>query len=315
MLKSTFTTKVIEEKPISSTGDEQSGKYYKIALEPLEQGYGNTLGNSLRRVLLNSIEGAGITKVKIKGVNHQFTTLEGMSEDIVEFILNVKKIRLSIGDQKSVTLKVEAKGPGVVQAKDIKLPAGVTIANPNLVLATLAEKKTTLSAEMEAQKGVGYTMVESNSGSTLGEIPLDTLFSPITRVAYKVEATRVGRRTDFDKLILKMWTDGTIEAIPALERAAKILVNHFRQIYKPTDTPQEEVVSFEGGSDENLTLTVEELDIPTRIANALRKGGYKTVEDLAQSTRAEVAKVKNLGEKSVDSVGKALEDKGFSFSA
>lgn len=312
MLKPTFTTEIIEEKPTKSDSGVETGSYYKIALEPLEQGYGNTLGNALRRVLLNSISGTAVTKVKIKGINHQFTTLDGMSEDIVEFILNIKQLRLSMKKEKTTTLKINAKGPGDVKAKDIDTPAGVKIANPNLVLATLANRKTTLEAELEVKSGIGYSQAEADPNAALGEIPVDALYSPITKVSYHVEATRVGRRTDFDKLIMEIYSDGTIEGVEALEKAAKVLVKHFEQVYNPIIIPETEEKK-PILDNENLSLTVEELDIPTRIANALRKGGYKTVKDLTQATSGEIAKVKNLGEKSVDTIAQSLKKKEVGF--
>jgi len=312
MLQPTFTTTILEEKPFKR--ERGSGEmYYKIVMEPLDQGYGYTLGNALRRVLLNSIEGAAITRVRIKGIHHQFTTLEGMREDIVEFILNVKQVRLALVQPEAVTLKLSAHGPGQVTAKDITTPAGVKIVNPDLVLAVLADRAATLEAELDVEVGRGYQVAQTASSSTLGEIPVDALFSPVMKVSYKVEATRVGRRTDFDRLILEIYTDGSMDGMVALKRAAEVLVDHFHQVYEPTDTVKEEPVALIPKTDETYNLTVEELDIPTRIANALRKGGYKTVGDLIEALKEDVAKVKNLGEKSVSLVAKALEKKGVQF--
>lgn len=313
MLKPTFTTNVVTDHPLKGDNGEITGHYYKISLEPLEQGYGNTLGNALRRVLLNSIAGAAITKVTIKGVTHQFTTLEGVSEDIVDFILNVKQIRLALKTGQTASLKLEVKGPKTVKAGDIVTPPTVKIVNPNLVLAHLASSKNKLEVEFAVEKGIGYAMAEQSAAAKLGEIPVDALFSPITRVSYNVEATRVGRRTDFDKLILEVYSDGTIDGVTALNQAAKVLVNHFRQIYQPENVEEEEKKPETASDSEQLSLTVEELDIPTRIANALRRGGYKTVEDLTETLGSEIAKVKNLGEKSIDTVAKALKKRGLHF--
>lgn len=282
----------------------------RLTIEPLETGYGHTLGVSLRRVLLSSIEGAAVTKVRIDGIQHQFSTLEGMHEDVVELILNLKQLRFNLQKEVEVVAKLEAKGPKTVTGKDISLPVGVTLANPDQVIAVLSGKKN-LSVEITISRGRGYSLASEQSVSALGDIPVDASFSPIVRVAYKVEATRVGRRTDFDKLIIETWTDGTIEAKEALDRAAKILVSHFKQIYDPIIVEVEEVES-ELSHEENevMRLTVEELDLPTRIANALRKGGYTTVKDLCRADNDSIAKVKNLGEKSVDIVVAALEQKG-----
>ena len=310
MLNTIFSTKVLEDEVVLSETGVESGKYHKIAIEPLEQGYGHTMGNALRRVLLTSIPGSAITKVKIDGVNHQFTTLEGMREDIVEFILNLKQVRLSLKDEKEAILKLSAKGKGEVKAGDIQTPANVEIFNKGLVLANLATTKTKLDAEITVQAGAGYVVAETSSDLVFGEIPVDALFSPITKVSYKIEATRVGRRTDFDKLIMEIWTDGTIDVLDSLENAAKVLVSHFKQVYDPVEVEEEEPKEEPVIENENMNLTVEELGVPTRIANALRKGGYKTVKDLAEAESSEIAKVKNLGEKSVKTVSKALEKFG-----
>lgn len=312
MLKTTFKTTVQDEKKLTVSDGIEEGKYFVVSLEPLEQGFGHTMGNSLRRVLLSSTKGAAIIQVKIKGVNHQFTTLSGMSEDIVEFVLNLKQVRLNMGDQEEITIKLEKKGSGQVKAKDLVMPAGTSVANPNLVLATLAGKKSSLEAEIIAKVGVGYKMAETKKVSGLGVIPVDAFYSPIRKVAYKVEATRVGRVTNFDKLILELWTDGTVDPKAVIEEAARMLVIHFKQVYDPVDEPVEEETEVVSDN-ESLSLTVEELDIPTRIANALRKGGYKTVKDLVSAPVDEVTKVKNLGEKSVEIVAKALDKKGVKF--
>jgi len=289
--------------------------YTRFVIEPLEKGYGHTLGVSLRRVLLSSIEGSSVTNIRISGVQHQFTTLDGMKEDVVELILNIKQLNFALsGDDEEVKVKLEAQGPGVVTGKDIGLPANVTLANPELILAELADAKNKLNIEITIGRGRGYSFAADRISGTLGDIPVDASFSPIVKVAYKVESTRVGRRTDYDKLILDLWTDGTVDPREVVDRAAKILVAHFKQVFDPiaVDVPQEETLE-DRIENEVLKLTVEELDLPTRIANALRKGGYKTVKDLTEASRDEVAKVKNLGEKSVDSVGDALVKKGLSF--
>lgn len=284
----------------------------RLTIEPLEKGYGHTLGVSLRRVLLTSIEGSAVTKVRIDGIQHQFSSLEGMREDVVEFILNLKQLRFNLENETEVIVKLDAKGPKTVTGADLSLPAGVTLSNPDQELAILSGKKN-LSAEITVSRGLGYALASEQTVTTLGDIPVDASFSPIIRVAYKVEATRVGRRTDFDKLIIETWTDGTIEAKDALDRAAKILVAHFKQIYDPIIVEAVEVEpELSPAENEVLRLTVEELDLPTRIANALRKGGYATVKDLCKADNDSIAKVKNLGEKSVDIVVAALSQKGLS---
>lgn len=294
------------------TDEDKKSGYATLVLEPLEQGFGNTLGNALRRVLLSSLPGFAITSVKVKGVNHQFTTLDGLREDIVELILNLKQVRLKSTANSAVTLTLTAKGRGEVTAGQIETAAGVTVVNPELVIASL-DDKTTLEVEMTAEPGMGYSMAVDRKSSVVGVIPVDALFSPVVKVAYNIEATRVGRRTDYDKLNLQVWTDKTIDPKVALDEAAKILVAQFKQIYNPVVAQEGDVVGVPAvQSDDVLRLTVEELDLPTRIANALRKAGYKTVTELSQATKGEIAKVKNLGEKSVGTVEEALNAKGMS---
>jgi DNA-directed RNA polymerase subunit alpha len=302
MIQPKFTTTLLK----------QDKDYAELVMEPLEQGYGHTLGNALRRVLLSSLPGAAITAVKIAGARHQFATLEGLEQDIVELILNLKQVRLRYEGAEPVTARIKMTGAGTIRAADIQVPATVQLVNPDLELAKLTEAKAKLEAELTIEGGTGYSMAEERQSTTIGVIPMDALFSPVIRVAYKVEATRVGRRTDFDKLILQVWTDGTLEPPEAVNQAAQILVAHFKQIYDPVvvDQPQATPVAVSGVIPELYRLTVEELDLPTRIANALRKGGYKTVKDLAEATVVQLKQVKNLGEKSVESVVALLAKKG-----
>lgn len=294
--------------------EEAHDNYSRLVFEPLEKGYGQTVGNALRRVLLSSLPGFAITSVKIDGISHQFSSLEGMSEDIVEFILNLKQVRLASTSTDPVELTLDAKGEGEVTAADIQVGGTVTVVNPELHLATLAPK-TKLSVTMTAEQGMGYSMAEERKNGNIGMIPVDALFSPIEKVSFKVESTRVGRRTDFDKLIMDVWTNGTVDGKTSVEEAAKILVAQFTQIFEPVivDMPTTATVSY-SKQDEVMKLTVEELDLPTRIANALRKGGFKTVGDLMASNKSEISKVKNLGGKSIEIVQEALEKKGLSLS-
>jgi len=305
MNQPTFAMKVVSEKQGFAT----------LEFEPLERGYGQTLGNALRRVLLSSLPGAAITKVKIDGVNHQFTTLDGMTEDVVEFILNLKQIRVSSTSQEPVTMHLDVKGPKDVNAGMIETDPSVTVVNPEVHLATLGAKSS-LSVEFTVEQGLGYSLADERRSSTIGVVPVDALFSPIEKVSFKVEATRVGRRTDFDKLIMDVWTNGTISAKDAVEEAAKILVQQFTQVFNPVATEAAEgvVLPTYSKQDEVMRLTVEELDLPTRIANALRKGGFKTVADLVGSKKNEISKVKNLGGKSIEIVEEALSKKGLTLS-
>jgi len=292
--------------------EKQTSDYGKFVLEPLEQGYGNTLGISLRRVLLSSLKGAAITELRIEGVRHQFSNLDGLKEDIIELILNIKKLRIKYEEEKEVMLKLSAKGPGKVKGSDIKTPANVKIINGDLELANLADKKATLNIEMKLARGFGFSPAEEREVDNIQIIPIDAAFSPIKRFNYKVETTRVGRRTDFNKLIIEIWTDGTIKPKQALEEGAENLVDYFKQIYDPVLVKVEKKIKPEKNQG-FLSLTVEELDLPTRIVNALVKGGYKTVKDLSEVEKPKIVSVKNLGSKSISIVEDKLKEKGVGF--
>ena len=301
MLKTNFKTTAIA----------QTKDYGKFELSPLEPGYGRTVGNALRRVLLSSLPGAAVTSATVAGVTHQFTTLSGMREDVVELLLNLKQVRLKYAGDKPVEISLSATGSGKVKAGNLKTPANVAVINKDLVLANLADSKAKLNVKMTVETGYGYQPAMEKSEKTLGEIMLDATFSPVVRVNYTIETARVGRRTDLDKLILEIFTDGTVKPSEALNQAAKVLIASFKQIVEPTFEKEEEVPTLsvvEGN--EALKLSVEELDLPTRIANALRRGGYATVKDLAEASKSDVAKVKNLGGKSVDIIIDKLKEKG-----
>jgi DNA-directed RNA polymerase subunit alpha len=285
--------------------------YGKFILEPLDQGYGQTLGNSLRRVLLTSLAGSAIVTAKIEGVKHQFSTLGGMKEDVVEFLMNLKKVRLTIDGDEPVNMTLSKTGSGEVTAADIEIPAGVTIANRELVLAHLADKKSSLEVSLTAQRGMGYVSADEKHYDEVGVMPVDSLFSPVTRVNYKVEATRVGRMTNLDRLVIEIWTDGTLSALEALKSAAKILVSYFVQVYEPKAPGAAEAVAVTPAiSDEVLKMRIEELDIPTRIVNALANGGIETIGQLLGTPKGELMKIKNLGTKSVAVVEEKLREKG-----
>lgn len=293
--------------------EKKSQNYAQFVISPLEQGYGHTLGNALRRVLLTSLPGAAITSVKISGVRHQFSTLKGMKEDIVEFLLNLKKVRFAYAGDKPAKATLSVKGAGEVKAKDIKVPAGVEIANPEMVLALL-NKNAKLEAQLQIESGVGYKAAEESKTEEIGLIPLDASFSPVRRVNFNVEETRVGRLTNFDKLILEIWTDGTITPSKALKEAAKILISYFNQIVSPKKI-QKKKEKVDEGLGPVGKLSVEEISLPTRVANALVKAGYEIVEDLAKAKRDDLVKVRNLGEKSVKIIELALAEKGVKLGA
>ncbi len=281
--------------------------YGQFVIEPLENGFGHTLGNALRRVLLSSFKGAAITKVKVEGVTHKFSTLEGLSEDMVDLMLNLKGVKVSYDGDTPVTATLSAKGPGTVSAKDIIVPPSVKIINDDTVIANLS-KGAKLNLEIEIETGYGYSPSEERTTNTVGVLVLDAIFSPVERVSYKVEATRVGRRTDFDKLVLDIYTDGTHAPADVMKDAAKTLVEYFMQIVEPKT---EDEVSADAPATSGGSISVEELGLPTRISNALKNADYKTAAGLAKATNKDLKNVKNLGEKSLGLIDEALEAKGF----
>lgn len=286
----------------------------KFTIEPLPQGYGHTLGNALRRVLYTSIPGAAITSVQFSGANHQFTSIDGVSEDVVQLILNLKQVRMSYSGKDPVTMSLSVKGPGEVKAGDFKTPATVKIVNPDLVIAHLSDKTSKLEAEVTVESGLGYSPAEEQKNSTMGVIPVDATFSPITLVNYTVEATRVGRVTNFDKLVLDITSDGTVSVLEALTAAAQTLVEYFSVIAHPQVAPAATHSSSSPVSTSQTpgaNVSIEELDLPTRIANALQKSGFDTVASLLATKRSDLAKIKNLGSKSVKIVELALREHGF----
>lgn len=295
----------VEEKNASATSAT-------IIIEPLENGYGHTIGNALRRVLLSSLPGTAITQVRISGADHQFSTIDGLKEDILEVALNVKQIKVLATTREPGKLSISVKGPKEVTAADIECEAGFEIINKDLPIATIAKGKT-FYLEMKVESGTGYVLADEKNTSSIGDIVLDALYSPVVKVSYKVEQTRVGRITDFDKLIMTVQTDGSVSPLKAVQLSAEILTKQFRQVFNPV-VPEvvEPEVTLSPEEAETLRLTVEELDLPTRIANALRKGGFKTVGDLTGAPKDIVSKVKNLGGKSVVLIDAALDKKGVS---
>lgn len=292
--------------------EKQAANHSYLTLKPLENGYGHTLGNSLRRVLLTSLPGAAITKVRINGADHQFSTIEGVKEDVIEILLNLKQVIVATDTDEAGIIRIEAKGPKDVTAEDFECEAGFEIVNPDQHIATL-EDDVELEMEMTVESGVGYQVGEEIEDKAIGEVMVDALFSPVVKVSYKVEATRVGRRTDYDQLLLDVKTDGSVTPRKVVEQAAQILAKQFQQVFNPI-VPEEEETGPELSPEEaeTLRLTVEELDLPTRIANALRRGGYKNVGDLVKATREDISKVKNIGEKSIELIQDSLDKKGVS---
>ncbi len=303
-------------KPSFKTIEEVKEKgYSKFVIEPLEPGFGHTLGVAIRRVLLTSIEGAAVTSVKIDGVRHLFSTLPGLKEDIIEFVLNVKTLRVKLAEGKNeAKITLSATGPGEIKASQIEVSDGVEIVDPSHYLGALSDKKSKLNVEMTVERGMGYSLAEDRKISTVGVIPIDAIFSPILRVNYKVEQTRVGRQTNFDKLVFEVWTDGTVDAREALDEAGKILVSYFEQIYQPTaEEGSETVISTSSIPEDALKMTIDELDLPTRIYNSLRNAGIETVADMLNTPRKELMAYRNLGAKSLSIIEESLKERGISF--
>lgn len=293
--------------------DKESANFAQVTIEPLEAGFGHTLGNSLRRVLLTSLPGAAVTSIKIDGVSHRFSTIDGILEDVIEIILNIKKIRLNVHSEKGVKLSARISGKRELKAKDFEIEGDGEIINPEAHIAALTDAKSKLNIEMHADSGKGYSVSDERKSNEIGVISVDALFSPVISANYSVEPTRVGRRTDFDKLMIDVTTDGTITPLEAVNSAAKILSESFRKIYEP-DLEEEATESESKISEEVLKLTVEELDLPVRITNALKAIEINLIEDLINTSRQQLLKAKNLGAKSITLISGKLAERGLALS-
>ena len=283
--------------------------YAQIVIEPLESGFGHTLGNSIRRVLLTSLPGAAVTSIKIDGVSHPFSTIDGVLEDVIEIMLNVKKIHLKVAGDKGIKLTVKASGKRKISAGDFEVEGDGEVVNKDTHIATLTDSKSKFNMEMIALQGKGYSMADERKTNEIGSIATDALFSPIVSVNYSVEPTRVGRSTDFDKLTLDVTTTGIIKPMQAINKAAMILSEAFHKIYEPEK--EEEVVDTGTIiSEETLKLTIEELDLPVRITNALKAIELNTIEDLIAVPRTQLLKAKNLGTKSLSLISEKLVERG-----
>lgn len=301
--------------PIFKIKEEKRGENHsEFIIEPLEPGYGHTLGNALRRALLTSIPGAAITSVKITGVKHKFSTVHGVKENVVDILLNIKELnfRLLDGETKAKA-SLSVKGPKRITASDFDLPENVEIVNKDQEIAHLNDKKNKLEMELTIEQGLGYSSAEERRSSSPGVIPTDAVFTPVKRVSYEVSATRVGRQTDLDKLILNIWTNGIVSPREALEEASKILTSYFLQIYEPKSLTSLESVSSKPSVVDNVSkLTVDELDLPTRIYNSLRNGGIETLGQLIGATKKDLISMRNMGSKSIMVIEEKLKEKGVS---
>lgn len=296
------------------TAEKEEGNRATVVIEPLEQGYGHTLGNSLRRCMLSSLEGAAITSVKIAGVSHQFSTIPGVVEDVIQIILNLKKVSVKVYGDKSVHLTLQKTGKGEVKAGDINTQGGGEIANPDLHIATLTDPKAKLNIDLTAEVGVGYVTADEKKSAEIGVMPIDSIFTPVMSVNYTVDPTRVGRSTNFDKLTMDIITDGTISPLEAVNQAARILSGYFHQVYEPVVEEEVEKTETTFMSDDLLKSSVEELDLPVRISNALKAIDADTIGKLIAIPRSQLMKAKNLGAKSLGLISDKLTERGLSLS-
>lgn len=306
----------IEKPRIERVDDRSNPKYGKFVVEPLERGFGTTLGNSLRRVLLSSLPGAAITSIKIEGVLHEFSTVPGVVEDVTDIILNLKSLTLKINSEEPQLLRIEAQGEGELTAGDIIASSEVEILNPDLHIATL-DSNGSLNMELIAEIGRGYVPADDNKkeDQAIGIIPIDSIFSPVRKVNYITEPTRVGQNANYDRLTLEVWTDSSIEPDEAISLSAKVLNDHLSLFIGLTDNMDEVETMVEKEEEEKdkiLDMAIEELDLSVRSYNCLKRAGINTVFELTQKTEEDMMKVRNLGKKSLEEVQNKLQELGLS---
>lgn len=306
------------EKPnIECLEIDEANNYAKFVCEPLERGYGVTIGNSLRRILLSSLPGCAITSVKIDGVLHEFSCIPNVVEDVPEVIVNLKNVRLKFDGNEEKVLRINFKGEGEVFASDIQTDGTVEILNPDLHIATVSEGGS-LVMEMTADRGRGYNSSEKNKkqNQDISVLPIDSIYTPVKKVNYQVENTRVGQMVDYDKLSIEVWTDGSLKAHEALSLAAKVMTGHlelFIDLSETTKNTQVMVEKEESKKEKVLEMSIEDLELSVRSFNCLKRAGISTVEDLANKTEEDMMKVRNLGKKSLDEVTHKLRSLGLDF--
>ena len=306
------------EKPnIKCLEADDENNYAKFVCEPLERGYGITIGNSLRRILLSSLPGSAITSVKIEGVLHEFTTVPNVVEDVPEIIINLKNVRLKLDKNEEKTLRINFDGPGEVTAGDIETDGSVEVLNPDLRIATVSEGGH-LVIEMTADMGRGYNTAEKNKKQeqAIGVLPIDSIYTPVKKVNYSVENTRVGQMVDYDKLTIEVWTDGSLKPYEALSIAAKVMTGHlelFIDLSETAKNTQVMVEKEESKKEKVLEMSIEDLELSVRSFNCLKRAAISTVEDLTNKTEADMMKVRNLGKKSLDEVTNKLHALGLDF--
>ena len=306
------------EKPnIECLEIDETNNYAKFVCEPLERGYGVTIGNSLRRILLSSLPGCAITSVKIEGVLHEFSTIPNVVEDVPEVIVNLKNVRLKFDGNEEKKLRINFKGEGEVTAADIQTDGTVEILNPDLHIATVSEGGN-LVMELTADRGRGYNSSEKNKkpNQDISVLPIDSIYTPVKKVNYHVENTRVGQMVDYDKLTIEVWTDGSLKAHEALSLAAKVMTGHlelFIDLSETTKNTQVMVEKEESKKEKVLEMSIEELELSVRSYNCLKRANISTVEDLISKSESEMMKVRNLGKKSFDEVTEKLHSLGLDF--
>mgnify|MGYP001358315644 FL=1 len=293
---------------------KESASYGKYELSPLVGGLGHTLGNSLRRILLITIPGAAITRVRIDGATHLFTSLPGIKEDLIEISLNLKKIKFNYTKEDPVTLVLDKKGKGVVTAGDIADSTVCKVVNPDQVIATLTDAKAHLKMELTVERGVGYTLAREQKTDIVGEIILDATFTPVLKANYTVEPTRLGKKSNYDKLTMEIWTDTSVSPMDALKAATKDLINALNQIVDTREFEDEVITLDSMPINQMAQISVEEIELPLRVTNALKKAGYPTIDVLVKAGRPDVSKAKNVGEKSLKVIDSWLKEKGYSWS-
>ncbi|HCF64726.1 MAG: DNA-directed RNA polymerase subunit alpha [Clostridia bacterium] len=306
------------EKPnIKCLEADDANNYAKFVCEPLERGYGITIGNSLRRILLSSLPGSAITSVKIEGVLHEFTTVPNVVEDVPEIIINLKNVRLKLDKNEQKTLRINFNGAGEVTAGDIETDGTVEVLNPDLHIATVSEGGH-LVIDMTAEMGRGYNTAEKNKKpeQAIGVLPIDSIYTPVKKVNYSVENTRVGQMVDYDKLTIEVWTDGSLKPYEALSIAAKVMTGHlelFIDLSETAKNTQVMVEKEESKKEKVLEMSIEDLELSVRSFNCLKRAAISTVEDLTNKTEADMMKVRNLGKKSLDEVTNKLHALGLDF--
>lgn len=299
---------------------EENDTFGRYEIGPVAKGFGQTIANPLRRTLLSSVEGTGITSIKIGGVKHEFSSLKGLSEDILQVVLNVKGLRVASHTAEPQVLTLSAKGPGQVLAKDIEKNSNVDIINPDHVIATLADSKSKLDLEITVEKGIGYRLADDSLRKKIGTIPMDANFSPVKRVKFEVADTRVGQRTDFDKVIMEVFTDGTVKSGDCMTMATETLVKVYAKLAGESEAVKR-IVENKGVEEKkeveveevSTDLSIEEIDLPVRALNSLRNAGITSTSQLVEMTAKDAEAIEGLGKKSIEDIEKALAKQGLGF--